>query len=307
MDVGGLAISMAFSVGACVGGGWWCIKRLSEARFLLNTPTSKIRSAAQGYVELYGVLHALDEGEVRAPLTGTPCLWWRFKIEEYERSGKQRRWRVVESGSSEAWLRLRDATGECLVNPRGAEVRPATRQVWHGSERRPLGGSAGGGLGLLGMLLMGEGQYRYTEERLHAGQPLYAIGDFRTQGGAEAFDLTLAQGAVVREWKSDFAGLLQRFDSNGDGQLDQREWERMRESARAEAQRRQLGRGEVPVHHQLRKPGESYPFILSSHGEDVLARGFYWQAAGGALLCLAGALATAWLVGNVLLPGLAAG
>jgi hypothetical protein len=61
------------------------------------------------------------------------------------------------------------------------------------------------------------------------------------------------------------------------------------------------------VHHQLRKPGEAYPFILSNHGEDELARGFYWQAAGGALLCVLGALASAWLVGNVLLPGLAAG
>ena len=305
MDVGGLAISMAFSVGACVGGGWWCIKRLSEARFLLNTPTSKIRSAAQGYVELYGVLDELPDGQLRAPLTGTPCLWWRFKIEEYDDDGKRKRWRVIESGVSAALVRLKDATGECLINPKGAEVRPSTRQVWSGSERHPRGLSEG--VGLLGMLFSAGSQYRYTEERLHVGQPLYAIGDFRTQGGTEAFDLTLAQGAVVREWKSDFAGMLQRFDSNGDGQLDPAEWERMRESARVEAQRRQVGRGEVPVHHQLRKPGEASPFILSNHGEDELARGFYWQAAGGALLCVLGALASAWLVGNVLLPGLAAG
>ena len=129
MDVGGLAISMAFSVGACVGGGWWCIKRLSEARFLLNTPTSKIRSAAQGYVELYGVLDELPDGQLRAPLTGTPCLWWRFKIEEYDDDGKRKRWRVIESGVSEALVRLKDATGECLINPKDAEVRPSTRQV----------------------------------------------------------------------------------------------------------------------------------------------------------------------------------
>lgn len=302
MDVAGLAISMAFSVSACVGGGWWCIKRLSEARFLLNTPTSKIRSAAQGCVELYGVLHALDSGEVEAPLSGMSCLWWRFKIEEYDSSGKRRSWKVVERGVSEAWLRLKDATGECLINPVGAEVRVSTRQVWRGTERHPRGLTAHSGV--LGRLLSAGSEYRYTEERLHAGQPLYAIGDFRTQGGAEAFDLTLAQGAVVREWKSDFAGLLQRFDSNADGQLDQAEWQRMRESARAEAQRRQRARGEAPVYHQLRRPAESQPFILSTRGEDELAQGFYWQAAGGAVLCLLGALASAWLVLNVLLPGL---
>lgn len=305
MDVGGLAISLFFSVGTCAGGGWWCIRRLSEARFLLNTPTSKIRSAAQGYVELYGVLHAPSDGKLEAPLTGTPCLWWRFKIEEYSESGKRRSWRVLESGMSAAFLCLRDGTGECLIDPRGAEVRPAIRQVWHGRTRHPRGPTRDAGL--LSRLLSAGGEYRYTEERLHADQPLYAIGNFRTLGGAEAFDLTQAQGEVIREWKSDFAGLLQRFDVNGDGQLDTSEWERMRQSARAEAQRRHAARGEAPVHHQLSRPGESYPFILSNSGEDELARRFYWQAAGGAIVCLIGALATAWLVSNVLIPGLAAG
>ncbi|QKE64360.1 hypothetical protein HNE05_13705 [Aquipseudomonas campi] len=303
MDVGGLAISLAFSVGACAGGGWWCLKRLAEARFLLDTPTSKVRSAAQGYVELYGVLQDQPEVQIVAPLTGTPCLWWRFKIEEYSQNGKNRSWRVVESGSSEGWLRFDDGTGECLINPQGAEVRPATKQVWRGSQRHPR--TQQGTSGILGWLLSGGSEYRYTEERLHAGEPLYAIGDFRTAGGAQAFDLTLAQGAVVREWKGDFAGLLQRFDSNDDGRLDDGEWTRMRESARVEAQRRQLQQGDVPTYNQLRRPLESQPFILSSHGEDVLARGFYWQAAGGAALCLVGALATTWLVSNVLLPGLA--
>ena len=160
MDVGGLAISMAFSVGACVGGGWWCIKRLSEARFLLNTPTSKIRSAAQGYVELYGTLDELPGGQLEAPLTGTACLWWRFKIEEYDDDGKRKRWRVIERGVSEALVRLKDATGECLINPKGAEVRPSTRQVWSGSERHPRGLSEG--VGLLGMLFSAGSQYRYT-------------------------------------------------------------------------------------------------------------------------------------------------
>ena len=303
MDVLGLAISLSFTVGAGAGGGWWCIRRLSEARFLLNTPTSKIRSAAQGYVELYGVLDELPGGQLEAPLTGEACLWWRFRIEEFTDNGKKRSWRVLESGTSEAPVLLKDATGECLIDPRGAEVRVSVRQVWSGNARYPRGPKRKGGL--LGMLLSAGRQYRYTEERLHVGQPLYAIGDFHTRGNVEAFDLDQAQSAVVREWKSDFAGLLQRFDSNGDGQLDQAEWQRMRESARVEAQRRQRGREIPAVQHRLQRPQESSPFILSNHGEDELARSFYWQAAGGALLCLAGALATAGLIRGVLLPGLA--
>ncbi|MCY1282828.1 E3 Ubiquitin ligase [compost metagenome] len=290
----GLAVALAFSV----GGGWWSLRRWSQARHLLDTPTSKIRSAAQGYVELYGVLEELPEAQIRgplhAPLTGKPCLWWRFKIEEYQSSGKKRSWRVLESGTSDAWLRLDDRTGECLIDPRGAEVRPAIREVWQGHLRHPLGPAPSG---FLGWLSSGK-RYRYTEERLHAGQPLYAIGDFRTSGGGrQGLDLEAAQKAVIREWKGDFAGLLQRFDRDGNGQLDDQEWNRVRLAAQLEAEDRHRQASAQPARNRLGKPGEARPFILANAGEDEIARGFYWQAAGGAALCLAGALATAWLLG----------
>ena len=37
--------------------------------------------------------------------------------------------------------------------------------------------------------------------------------------------------------------------------------------------------------------------ILSCAGEDELVRSFYWQAAGAVVLCVLGAVATAWLLG----------
>ncbi|MGQ7817507.1 GIDE domain-containing protein [Metapseudomonas furukawaii] len=293
LDIPGLSISLAFSLGAFAGGGWWCLRRLAQARLLLDTPTSKIRSAAQGYVELYGVLHSLGEGPLLAPLTGKPCLWWRYRIEQYSERGKNKSWRVVDSGVSDAWLRLADATGECLIDPRGAEVRPATRERWKGSQRHPRGGLVAGGLS--GWL--GSGEYRYTEERLHAGEPLYAIGDFHTGGGGhQGLDLATAQGAVIREWKGDFAGLLQRFDSDGDGQLGETEWQRVRLAAQLEAEDRHRRASVAPAVNQMRRPRESQPFLLSSHGEDELARHFRWQALAGALLCVAGAVATVYLL-----------
>lgn len=290
----GFFVSLFFALGACLGGGWWCLRRWSQARHLLDTPTSKIRSAAQGYVELYGVLEELPQAAVRGPLTNKPCLWWRFRIEEYQSNGKKRSWRSIESGSSDAWLRLVDGTGECLIDPRGAEVRPVVREVWQGSLRHPLGPAK---TGLLGFLSSGK-RYRYTEERFHVGQPLYAIGDFRTAGGGQqGLDLPSAQGQVIREWKGDYAGLLRRFDSDGNGELDDREWNRVRLAAQLEAEQRHRRSSAEPARHRMSKPGEARPFILSNAGEDELARGFYWQAAGGALLCLVGALATAWLLG----------
>jgi len=289
-----LAIGLGFAVGATAGGAWWCLRRLAQARHLLDTPTSKIRSAAQGYVEFYGVLHEQAGTAVVAPLTGKPCLWWRFRIEEYQSSGKNRSWRLLESGSSEGWLVLDDGTERCLIDPRGAEVRPSTREQWRGSLRHPRGPAQSG---WAAVFAAGK-SYRYTEERLHAGQPLYAIGEFRSSGGGrQGLDLVATQGDVIRAWKGDFAGLLQRFDSDGNGQLDEQEWRRVRLAAQLEAEDRHRQHSRQPVQHHLGKPREAQPFILACAGEDELARHFYWQAAGGAVLCLVGALATAWLLG----------
>lgn len=295
MDLGAF-LSLAMGASFCVGGAVLCIGRWSRVRHLQDTPTSRIRSAAQGYAELVGVLGAASESPLFAPLTGEPCLWWRYCIEEYRASGKRSSWAVIERGESEGWLRLTDATGECLIDPRGAEVLPAWRRRWTGDRRHPRGGAPGGLLQLLGM----GSRYRYTEERLHAGEPLYAIGEFRSAGGGrQAMNLDALRAEVIRQWKGDFAGLLARFDSNADGQLDEQEWRRVRLAAGLEAEDRQRQASQEPLLHRLGKPGDGLPFVLSSHGEDVIARRFYLQAAGGLLLCLAGAVWLAVHLGSV--------
>ena len=288
MDLGQV-FTFALAAAFCFGGAWVCISRWARARHLLDTPTSRIRSAAQGYVELVGMLRELSVPQPVAPLTGEHCLWWRYCIEEYRSNGKRSSWSVLERGTSETWLRLADATGECLIDPRGADVHPAFRKVWTGSLRHPRGVAPSGWLGLLSS---GK-RYRYTEERLHEGEPLYAIGDFRTTGGGRhGLDLSSAKREVIRQWKGDYAGLLQRFDSNADGQLDEQEWNRVHLAARLEAEDRHRQSSAAPEQHQLARPNEALPFVLSSHGEEVITRRFYWQAAGGAAMCLVGAV---WL------------
>lgn len=296
----GFLLALGMAGAASVGGGWWCLRRLGEARLLQDMPTSRIRSAAQGYVELYGVLLPGPGAPLHAPLTGTPCLWWRYRIEEYRKSGKRKSWQVVESGSSEAWLGFEDGSGQCLINPVGAEVRPARRQVWHGEQRHPRRDHPGGLL--VAVLNMGK-RYRYVEERLHAGDPLYVLGEFRTSGGGrQGLDLDAAQAAVVREWKQDFQGLLARFDRDGSGELNEQEWRLVRLAAQLEAEDRHRAASQAPEQNHLHRPQESLPFLLSCKGEDELVRVFRWQAALGALLCLGGALAASWLLGQT--PGL---
>ncbi len=295
MDIVGLSITLGITSIASLASGWWCINNLKKARYLLDTPTSKVRSAAQGYVELYGVL---KEGAERfnAPLTGEQCVWWSFAIDEQVRSGKDnKRWQQVEKASSAALLCLNDSTGDCLIDPQGAHVIPLTKKVWYGAERHPRHSLKR--QNMFEAMLTGVKRYRYTEQRLHAGEPLYAIGDFVTRGGGqEAFDLTATQGAVIREWKGDFAGLLRRFDRDRNGQLDDQEWQRVREAAETEAQRLHRQRSADPAQHFLRKPQESQPFILSSYGEDDIAKRFFWQAILAGCLCIASALGATYII-----------
>lgn len=302
MDIVGLTVALGITGTVSLVAGWWSINKLKKARYLLDTPTSKIRSAAQGYVELYGVLQA-GSAQLRAPLSEEPCVWWSFAIDEQIRSGKDnKRWQQVEKGSSEALLQLNDGTGDCLIDPHGALVIPMTKRVWYGTTRHPQ--HAHLRKSFLHSMLRGVKRYRYTEQRLHQGEPLYAIGHFVSRGGGrEAFNLAASQGALIRAWKSDYLGLLRRFDRDRNGQLDVQEWQKVQDSAKNEALRLQRLRSNDPVQHYLGKPQNAQPFILSSHGEDEIAKRFYRQALLAAVICIAAALAAAYIINSQVLLG----
>ena len=55
---------------------------LHQARLIENTPTAKIRSAVQGYVELNGQTLLMNGPVIVSPLSGKTCVWYRYKIEE---------------------------------------------------------------------------------------------------------------------------------------------------------------------------------------------------------------------------------
>lgn len=294
MDWLGATLTFCFTGGLCAAGGWMFVSSQRKARFLLDTPTSKIRSAAQGYVELYGLLADGSETQI-APLSGTPCCWWDYTIEEYrKRSGnKSPSWQLLERRTSEAMLELDDGTGRCLIDPRGAQLMPQTRQSWQGSQRHPRQPE---NKHWLAAVLTSGRRYRYTERRFHQREPLYAIGHFYSIGGGhQVMDVDKLQANIIRRWKQDFPALLKRFDRNGDGRFDDAEWQQVQNTARTKAEQQARQTSVAAARHFMRKPDENLPFILSSNGEDALARSLRWQSFWGALLCIGGALATAYL------------
>src|SRR5690554_4836817 len=214
MDWLGLLVTLGVTGSMAVGVSWWFIDCQRQARFLLYTPTSKVRSAAQGYVELYGFVGEQAE-QLQAPLTGEPCAWWSYRIEEYQRSGnnKHHSWRTLDSKTSKAFLRFEDDTGHCLINPEGARVIPVSRQVWQGNDRHP---QAPQPQHWLNILVMGRRRYRYTEERLHSGDPLYVIGHFYSQGGGhQTFDIDRMQWPSFASGNRTFPACLSVLTSIG--------------------------------------------------------------------------------------------
>jgi len=262
---------------------------LRRSRQIEDVPTAKVRSAPQGYAELIGIARMLDGEPIVSPLSRARCCWYRYKIER--RSGKD--WRVVESGSSDGIFVLRDETGDCVIDPEEAEVTTRHERSWYengGSRgahpvhvRLPsLGRTADTVVDISSRVLeglgAGLGSYRYTESVILDGDPLYAIGRFKTLGAGDGTstlrDLT---GAVLREWKQHPDTLRERFDSNRDGQIDVEEWEQARRVAEREAAREfaeQQKRGQI---HTLSKPQDGRFFLLSNLEEFGLLRRYHWR------------------------------
>ena len=285
-------LALAFSGVVALASGGASFARLRRARIIEDTPTSKIRSAHQGYVELIGIAKEDGGVPVFSPLSQTPCLWYRFKVEEYRRSGKNSRWHVLRKGSSDAPFMMEDGTGTCFLFPEGAEVRSHRRKQWRGSSRLPVASEAAESLFSLG------GRYRFTEELLQHDDPIYALGEFGSHHPPNPETLASeAQGRILNEWKQNYQSLLNRFDRDGDGQLDLAEWELARAEALRKARRELDKNPPMTVIHSMAATGDRRrPYIIATSAPKVLSRRFRWQALGLCLVSLAALAALVWQI-----------
>lgn len=110
------------AIGAC---GGLCLfyrgfRILQRKRLIINTPTSKIRSAALGLVEINGL--AVGPYTITAPVTGRACYYYRTLAWELRKSGKNEEWQQVADESFHVPFFVDDNTGLQLINPQGAEM-----------------------------------------------------------------------------------------------------------------------------------------------------------------------------------------
>lgn len=213
-----------------------------------DLPTSKVASAAQGYVELFGRSVPIPDSPVTAPLSGLPCCWYSYCI---ERKGSDNKWKHEDSGESIAHFLLVDETGQAVISPDGAEILYARSNSWT------------------------QGDRRYTEELLIPQGQLYALGEFATAGSA-VFELETNRevSQLLADWKKDQAQLLERFDTDKSGTLDLREWEQARFEARREIERQHTAVRAGDSVHILRKPADGRVFILAAELPERIGRRF---------------------------------
>lgn len=229
---------------------------LRRFRAVADTPTSRIASAPQGYVELAGKGVQLPGGSLISHLSGLPCLWYRYVIEE--KDGTQ--WRRIDSGASSERFGLNDGTGMALVDPDDAEIITSKKQV------------------------VRNGPFRQTEWTLIEGEMLYVLGEHVTIGGENAeLDLHQDISDLLGEWKRDPRSLAQRFDLNGDGEISLHEWQLARRAAQRQIEKEH---NEIRLQgstHLVKKPNGRMFLIANRTPEQMVSRYLHWAWAH---LCL---------------------
>jgi hypothetical protein len=160
---------------------YYALYFMNVARNIEDSPTAKIRSAAQGYVELKGTAKSLSTQTTTAKLTQKPCAWYRYTIEYFQTTTTSEQttayWNLLDEGVSTDFFLLCDETGQCVINPKGAEIITTTCTSWRGHTQLPTPPSTSF---LRWLFWESWGPYRYTEYRLELDAPLYVSGMFRT-------------------------------------------------------------------------------------------------------------------------------
>ncbi|HSW13045.1 MAG TPA: GIDE domain-containing protein [Solimonas sp.] len=252
-------------------------RHLRHARLLQDTPVSRIRSAAQGYARLEGLARLLPGPEIHSPLSGARCCWWWYRIERRETTVHNGRrsteWVTVEAETSGELFLLTDTDGDCIVDPQGATVYPSLQRQWRGRTLRPQQVPQKPGW-------LQFGDYRYSEKLIQFGDPLCALGQFRSQTGLQQAGDEVGQvRELLAEWKRDRESLLGRFDADRNGEIDQQEWEAVRRAAIEAVRGQQLARALEPDIHVLDRSRDGRPLLLSTLSEaQLLRRQRFWVA-----------------------------
>jgi hypothetical protein len=240
-----------------IGFNQFLLKRRIE-----NTPTSRIRSLAMGMVEIHG--RARRQFALVSPMTQTPCVYYR--IRRYRRH-ERKSWRLTsDTNSGHVPFMIEDGTGQVSVNPLGATVSAGEKQQ--------------GSAGQANMMFGGKGESnrneRWVEETIAEGTSLYVLGSASVlkKSGKSLNERKIEK---LRDLKLDRAE-LNKYDTDGDGQISADEWQAAREDVEDKVLRESLETRQTAEKQEdaiviSRSIHRNRPFVIAAtHSEALLTK-----------------------------------
>ncbi len=236
---------------------WAALSAKALRLYMIDTPRSKVVSAAQGFVELQGSCEFYGNRETQGFLSGPPCVWHRYFIiklgiglRKNNIAGRGGLF-PLQIGASEIPFVIRDETGVCIVNPKGAKVISSSQRSWAEF-----------------------GKY-FSSKYIAHGAKMYVIGELRADGCAiTSYNENAEVGSLLTTWKKDQTWLLEEFDVDQNGELDPEEWQSAVKRAKALARDLYEQKGVERIENVIRKPGNGLPMLISDRHPDVLANKF---------------------------------
>jgi hypothetical protein len=192
---------MAGVPAAMVGiGTFSSLRTRRQMQAIQSTAAISPAAARPGLFRVDGVATPLAGTPLKAPLTRSPCVWYRIRVEEWKRSSSEDSgsWRTLRAEESETPLLLRFDDAEIAVDPYGADVTPTDKSLWYGPREepndrnpprfKPWENPKGEGL-QIEVSGTGDRRYRFAEERIYAGDPLFVLGEIvERRAGADEED-----------------------------------------------------------------------------------------------------------------------
>jgi len=172
-------LSMVFAI----GGVCWFFEGLTalrKKRLIENLSTSEIRSLDLGIVEVKG--KAKSKKPIYSPISGTPCIFYTYKVEQWQSRKNGSRWVMIALGDSgEHCFYIEDNTGKVLVNPEDANISSPCNDVhrFPDYDSLPLHLRSlidEGSSSLLRFMRRARGELMFTENYIKTEQEIYVLG-----------------------------------------------------------------------------------------------------------------------------------
>ena len=262
---------------------FWGFMRFRRKRLIQNIPTTTVRGMAMGLVEVIG--KAKKKTVLKSPLTGIDCVFFKYLIQRYQRSGKSGRWETIAKGdSSDVPFLIDDSTGSVLVSPRGAEHILSVDYEYKTGFGSSLPDNLIGFMERLNLTysgFFGTHTLKFKEWYIQPGDTVYILGSAqKSKGFLNEHEVRLVRR--LEELKQN-PQKLDECDLNKDGDLSEEEWTLARQRIEQEVLEEELKENKTgELFDVVITQGDTEKMlIISDHSQKELIDKLFWQSLGG--------------------------